>query len=299
MQDIAYNKVCFMLWFFLSILAAFSLATSDALTKRFFSHLSAYEMGLLRLTYTIPWLLGALFFIPWPRLDRIFFICLCIGLPLEGLAFYCYMKAIKVSPLSLCLPFLAFTPTFIILTGWLLLGETMSCAGILGIVLIVMGSYFLNLSHITKGYLEPFKAIFKERGSRLMLLMSFIYSMTSTIGKLGILHSNPYFFGVIYFITFTIFMVSFLPVVPGVKPGNLIRMPLQGLILGACVSVMILSHMVAISMVQAAYMISLKRTSVIFGVLYGAWWFKEEKIKERLTGAFIMIIGVFLIGWFG
>ncbi|MCD6571541.1 MAG: EamA family transporter [Deltaproteobacteria bacterium] len=288
-----------MSWFFLSILAAFSLATSDALTKRFFSHLSAYEMGLIRLTYTLPWLLGAIFFIPWSRPDKVFFICLSVGLPLEALAFYCYMKALKVSPLSLSLPFLAFTPIFIILTGWLLLGETTSYAGFFGIVLIVMGSYFLNLSRITRGYLEPFKAIFKERGSRLILLVSFIYSITSTLGKLAILHSNPYFFGVIYFTTFTLLMVSFLPVVPGAKPGNLIKMPLPGLILGATVALMIFSHMLAISMVQAAYMISIKRTSLIFGVLYGAWWFKEEKIKERLTGAFIMIVGVFLIGCFG
>ena len=57
--------------------------------------------------------------------------------------------------------------------------------------------------------------------------------------------------------------------------------------------------MLAISMTNVAYMISLKRTSLLFGVLYGALWFKEEKIAERLMGAIIMILGVFLIGWFG
>jgi drug/metabolite transporter (DMT)-like permease len=289
----------FMLWCFLSLLAAVSLATSDALTKKFFSHLSAYEMGLIRLTYALPWLLGALFFIPWTKPDTVFYICLACGLPLEALAFYCYMKAIKVSPLSMSLPFLAFTPIFVILTGRLLLGETINFAGFSGIVLIVAGSYFLNLSHIQTGILEPFKAVFKEPGSRLMLLVSFIYSITATVGKLGIIHSNPYVFAVIYFVVFTFLMVSFLPIVPGVNPRNLIRMPLHGLILGATVSLMIFSHMLAISQVQAAYMLSLKRTSFLFGVLYGAWWFKEEKIRERLTGAVIMILGVFLIGWFG
>jgi len=39
-------------WLFLAILAAFSLATADALTKKHFSRLSAYEMGITRLTYT-------------------------------------------------------------------------------------------------------------------------------------------------------------------------------------------------------------------------------------------------------
>jgi uncharacterized membrane protein len=71
------------------------------------------------------------------------------------------------------------------------------------------------------------------------------------------------------------------------------------MILGIIVAVSIFSHMLAISMTNVAYMISLKRTSLLFGVIYGAVLFKEEKIAERLTGAAIMITGVFLIGWFG
>lgn len=285
-----------MSWFFLSLTAAIALATSDALTKKFFSHLTAYEMGLIRLGYSLPWLVVALFFIPWPRLDRVYFTCLAVGLPLECVAFYCYMKAIKVSPLSLSLPFLAFTPVFVILTGWLVLGESVSPLGCAGIFLIVVGSYFLNLSHISSGILEPFRAIFREPGSRLMLLVSCIYSMTATVGKLGIIHSNPYFFGVSYFLLFTLLMTSFLPFTRQAQPSNLIRKPLHGLILGATVSLMIFSHMLAISRVEAAYMLSLKRTSLLFGVMYGALLFKEEKIRERLTGAVIMITGVFLIG---
>ncbi|MGZ3579303.1 MAG: hypothetical protein ACXU98_09815, partial [Syntrophales bacterium] len=53
-----------MSWFFLSLLAALSLATSDALTKRFFSNLPPLMMGIIRLGYALPWLLAALFFIP-------------------------------------------------------------------------------------------------------------------------------------------------------------------------------------------------------------------------------------------
>lgn len=288
-----------MMWLFLSLLAALSLATADALTKKYFSRLSAYEMGITRLAYTLPWLVIALFFIPYPALDRTFFICLAAGLPLEGLAFYSYMSAIRRSPLSLTLPFLAFTPAFIIVSGWLILGETLTYTGIAGILLIVTGSYFLNFSHVKTGILAPFRAIGTEPGSRLMLLVSFIYSLTSTIGKKAILHSNPYFFGVTYFILFTLFMLSLFPAVPNADRKALLHKPAAGMILGAFMALMIFSHMLAISMVQTAYMISVKRTSLIFGVLYGAWLFREEKIAERLAGAAVMMIGVFLIGWFG
>jgi hypothetical protein len=38
--------------------------------------------------------------------------------------------------------------------------------------------------------------------------------------------------------------------------------------------------------------------SLLFGILYGAWWFKETQIHERLFGAVIMLAGVFLIGFY-
>jgi uncharacterized membrane protein len=75
--------------------------------------------------------------------------------------------------------------------------------------------------------------------------------------------------------------------------------PSVGLLIGAIYAIMIFSHMLAISMVQAAYMISIKRMSLLFGVLYGAFLFKEDKIAERMTGAFIMVCGVLIIGFFG
>ncbi|MGZ3597680.1 MAG: EamA family transporter [Syntrophales bacterium] len=289
-----------MSWFFLSLLAALSLATSDALTKRFFSNLPPLMMGIIRLGYALPWLLAALFFIPWIIPDTTFWFCIAIGLPLEALAFYCYMNALKVSPLSLTVPFLAFTPGFIILTGWIILDEEISPGGFCGIILIIVGAYFLNLSKTTYGLLAPLVAIFREPGSRLMLLVSFLYAFTSTIGKLAIIHSNPYIFGITYDAALAVLLTLFLPVAANAEPvRNLIRRPIIGLILGALVATTIFSQMLAISMMNVACMISLKRTSLLFGVLYGALWFKEKNIAERLTGAIIMITGVFLIGLFG
>lgn len=286
-------------WLFLAVLAAFSLATADALTKKHFSRLSAYEMGITRLTYTLPWLVIALFFIPWPCLDRTFFLAFGAALPLEVLAFLCYMRAIKISPLSLTLPFLAFTPVFIILTGRLILGETVTGLGIAGILCIVAGAYSLNLSQARTGVLEPFRAIFREPGSVLMLLVSFIYSITSTLGKLAVLHSNPYFFGVSYYMLLALLMLSFLSLAKNARAENLLKNPRAGLMVGAFMAIMVISHMLAISLVEAAYMIAVKRTSLLFGVLYGAWLFREAKITERLAGALIMMVGVLIIGWYG
>jgi drug/metabolite transporter (DMT)-like permease len=287
-----------MIWFPLSLMAAFCLATVDAMMKRFFSDQSPYEMAMIRLLYTLPWLAGSLFFIPMARPDNMYFIAVASAAPLEICATYCYMKAIKLSPLSLTLPFLAFTPAFIIITGWILLGEKLGLPGIAGISLIVAGAYCLNISSLSQGLFSPVRAVFREPGSRLMLLVSFIYSFTSVLGKIGVLHSNPYFFASTYFIILTTLMACLIPFMGRISFKRHRGFHMQGAAVGAAYALMVFSHMLAISKVEAAYMVSVKRMSLLFGILYGAWWFREKRIGERLLGAIIMLAGVFVIGFF-
>lgn len=285
-----------MTWLVLSLAAAVSSATADALLKWRLGYLSPYEMGAVRVGYALPWLAPVLFFIPWPRVDHVFYAVIACGLPLEIIGLTCAMKAIKVSPLSLTLPFLAFTPAFLILSGWAILGERLSLQGVLGIALIVAGSYTLHISKAKNGLSAPLRAIAREPGSRLMLLVSMIYAVTSALGKVGVLHSSPAFFGIVYFSCLSVLMLLLMPLVPGARVASLVSKPLSGLAVGAVFGFMVLSHMTAISLVQAAYMIAVKRTSLLFGVLYGAFLFREEDIGERLLGAAVMVCGVFVIG---
>ncbi len=286
-----------MAWLILALTAALSSAVNDTLSKKYFSDLTAFEMGLMRLLYALPYLLAGLVFVPRPRLDPTFWTCLAVGLPLEVTALVCYMRAIKVSPLSLTLPFLAFTPAFVILTGYVLLDVVLTLQGIAGIGLVVAGSYLLNLSHARGQWLAPFQAIFREQGSWLMLLTGFIYSFTSTLGKVGILHSSPPFFAVVYFLSVLALMLLVFPSVAGARVRNLVSRPFPALAAGLAAGVMVFSHTLAISLVEAAYMLSVKRTSLIFGVLLGALVFRETRIRERLLGTSVMLAGVFLIAF--
>ena len=287
-----------MLWFFMALVAAGGSAASDTLTKKFFSDFHSFEMGLIRLVYAAPFLLAGFLLVPRPPLDTTFWLCVGVNLPLETAALLCYMRAIKVSPLSLTIPFLAFTPAFVILTGRLFLGEVLNPPGLLGIGLVVTGSYVLNLSQARSRWFAPIAAVFREQGSWLMLITGFLFSFTATLGKVGILHSSPPFFAVTYFSCLLFLMLLLAPFIPGVRFRNLIARPLPALACGVAAGVMIFSHYLAISLVEAAYMLSVKRMNLLFGVILGALVFHETRIRERLTGALIMIAGVFLIGLF-
>ena len=285
-----------MNWLPIALATALLTATSDALTKAYLKPLGTIKMAIGRVIAPIFFLAPLLFYTGFPHLDSTFWKTLLLLLPLETAALLLYMKALRVSPLSLTLPFLAFTPAFMILTGALILGEHLKAAGIAGIMLIVSGSYTLYLPSLRHGLTEPIRAMFREQGSILMLAVAFIYSITSVLGKLAIQHSNPTFFASFYFIIHGVFATCVLALIFRTNPKEVLeRCPKGVLLVGLAQSAMVISHMWAISLAPAAYMIAVKRTSVLFGVLIGCLFFKEPGLGFRLLGAALMVAGVFLI----
>jgi drug/metabolite transporter (DMT)-like permease len=106
-------------------------------------------------------------------------------------------------------------------------------------------------------------------------------------------------FGAVYFNLFALLLVCAAPLSRSTRARSILGRPLAGLLLGGLSAVMIFSHFAAIARIDAAYMIAVKRTSLLFGVLYGGLWFREEHIAERLLGAALMLAGVLLIAWLG
>ena len=283
------------MWVIYSLLTAFLFATSDALTKHALASRDEYLVAWARLLFSLPVLFICLMFIEMPSLDRTFWLATLCALPLEISAIILYTKALKISPISLSVPFLALTPIFLIFTSYLVLGEKVSLGGGVGIFLIAAGSYSLNLHKARYRLTAPIKAIFREKGSVLMIIVALIYSVTSSLGKMAIEHSSPIFFGSFYFILITFF---FTPIALIKKKGKIVFtkrdiIPLASI--GITYSLMIVTHMLAISLTKVAYMISIKRSSLLFSIFYGYLLFKEEKISERVLGGIILFTGFVLI----
>jgi drug/metabolite transporter (DMT)-like permease len=256
-----------------------------------------YLIAWLRLLFSLPLLITSLFFIPFPPLDSRFYRAFLTALPLEIIAIILYMKALKVSPLSLTLPFLSLTPVFLIIVSYIILGEKISVIGALGVLFIAIGGYTLNLKEFKKGIFEPFVAIKKEKGSIFMIIVALIYSFTSSLGKEAIEHSSPVFFGVSYYV---VLFIALTPVVlyKSMKDPWMIGSngAVRATILpGILDSVMCITHMIAMSLTKVAYMISVKRLSLLIGIFYGYLFFKESGIRERLLGTVLMLTGFVLI----
>ena len=288
-----------MLWFTLSLASAFLMASNAAYLKKFFSDVSPWEMGVIPFFYSSPLCLAALLVVDAPPLLDGFFPALAWVLPVSGIAFLLHFRAVHLSPLSLTMPFLGFTPVFVIVTGNLLLGESINTPGTIGILIVVAGGYVLNLGSAKYGLLGPIRAIFKEPGSALMLLVAALYGLTAVGGKVLILNSSPLFGPLLMFALVGPLFVIVLTGARKISLKTVTRKPILGLGAGVILFLEILCHNFAISMIAAAYMVTIKRMAGIFSVLYGRFLFGERDILFRLIGTLTMTAGAAIIAFLG
>lgn len=296
-------------WFALALICAFALASADAATKAWLSDYSAAELTLVRFTLTgvllTPLLLGMP---PLTDLPLAFWGWIAAMLPLELAAMLLYMTAIRDHPLSQTLPYLAFTPVLVMLTAFLVLGERVTPTGAAGVCLTVCGTWLLNVRHARpddwRSWGEPLRAVFYQPGSRMMLAVALIYALTSTMGKAAMGYLGPHHFGALYFallglaalalfgLTRPVRVLRALGHRPGGGTGRRFAAVLAVVGLNA---LMVYTHFLALQRVEVAYMISVKRSSLLFGILYGALLFGEPGLRTQLPAGVLMLAGVVLI----
>lgn len=284
-----------MIYLGFAFLTALFESLKDLTGKFGLKQLDEFFISWAMMAFALPILLPLLYFIEIPDLNSSFYRALFFGGILNGVSLLLYMRAIKRSALSITIPMITFTPLFLLATSPIMLGEFPSVIGIFGVLLIVFGSYMLNIKRRGKGFFEPFRALLEEPGPRLMLLVAFIWSITSNIDKIGVQNSSPIFWSVSMtcFLAVALFPLMMIYSKPTSKTMN---GQLKYLIpLGLFNALTFIAQMIAINVILVAYVISIKRGSAILSVLWGHLFFREEGLRERLTGVIIMVAGVMLI----
>lgn len=286
------------MWVFLALITALFTSFKDVCGRIALGKSDHYIVAWAWTACSLPFLLVYVLIDGVPEIGPNFWFAALGSTIILSIAAVLFFRAIKVSDLSIAVPMLAFTPAFLLITSPLMIKEFPEPVGILGIFLIVAGSYVLNFSKRDQGFWEPFRCLLKNEGSRLMLYVSMLYSVGANFDKIGVLNSSPGMW--IFSLNFFVSIVLSVVVVIFVKnPVRSISRSWRVLILmGLFTSIALVCQMYAIRLTIVPYVIALKRTSVVMTALFGLFLFKERGFGERFVGVALMVFGVFIISFF-
>lgn len=282
-------------WLIFASLTAVFASLRDLTSKGGLKGVDEYIVTWASRFFSLPLFLPLLFFNERPPLGDRFIPVLLITVGIQIAANLLYFRALKVSDLSLSIPLISFTPLFLLITSPLIVGEIPTLWDTAGIVLIVCGSYLLNLKDQQHGYFAPFKALVKEKGPKLMLIVALLWSILANLNKVGVQNSSPLFWAGIDSVTLA---PTFLVIMLFKSQSNLkqITQNLKFLIpLGLSQGLTLLCVVKAVELTLVAHVVAVKRVSILLSAFAGHLLFKEPGIRERMMGAIIMFIGVTIV----
>ena len=234
-------------------------------------------------------------FIHWPVLPRQFWIYSILGGIVGALGNGFLVKALQYGDLSILGPINSYKSVVGIMVGIILLGEIPNLWGILGIALIIYGSYFV-LDTTTERFSL---ALLKKRDIQYRLWAMILTAIEAVFVKKVILASSTTIafmswccFGAVF--SFVLLFIYRREINKEVKIiGNRHIGKFAALIV--CIGTMQLTTNYTFEHLAVGYSLSLFQLSTIVNVLLGYRFFKELDIRKKLIGSAIMIIGSIVI----
>ncbi len=215
-----------------------------------------------------------------------------LSLPVEMLNSHFYVKAFQVSPQSLVGPLFSLSLIFLMPLSYFFLGEVPSTLGIIGVVLVVLGTFFLGWDVKDPGFRASLKTIFKQKGAFFMILAGLGGAFAVTFSKFSFRYVSPLEFA--FFITVALAII-YTPLALRRGISIIKKEPLELGLMNVAYGVGQSLHYIGLSLLPAAYYISVKRSSILFDVLFGKFKYHETHFVPRLIGSLIMISGLVLV----
>ena len=305
-----------MYWAVLAGIGACTNAAYFILNKKFLERANPYQLAASGFIAGGLFLLILSFLRGIPVIGPGFYGAVLVSAGTNVLCTVLIFRALSSSDISLSIPMLSFTPLFLVGTAALVLGEIPSGAGVLGIFIIVAGSYILNTAEGHERITDPFRAMVSHPAVLGMLIVAFLYSISINFDKIVLLNTDPYFgigvdclliglsFAVIALLEWRgMLPASLSPPAPArpegneeaVTPASWAYLIGAGIVTGTLVTIESVSINSAFLLQIVPYVMAIKRMSIILVVLYGTLIFREKEITRRIAGAGLMVAGAALL----
>lgn len=290
-----------MNWFILAFISALFSAASAISEKKALFSINALDFSFIVSLVTLIFSIPFFFSVQFAELTTISLTILFFKTILAAAAFLCVMLSIKNLEISEALPLLALAPGLVAIGGIILINDNLSSAEWFGIFLMVAGAYLLELRKGSSNLFSPFKAMISFSKYAYVLIALILFTVTSLLDRILLKEYNlsPYafmafqqlFYALIFFV---IVLAKRRSIVQQFKS---IDKKIFYLVIAISIFTVIYRYtqIEATKLAPAALVLSVKRLSVLFAVIYGGKLFKEENLYIRIASVIIILIGTTLL----
>lgn len=213
------------------------------------------------------------------------------------------VKALSISDLSLLGPVNSYKAVVSLVVGIFLVHEIPSVIGLLGVVLIMFGSYFIADNKKSGIVSASILHLFYDRGVQLRIAALILSATEAVFLKKALTFSRPLpTFGVWCIVGFIISGLA-APIymrskfIESLKEFSKKKTSYINLFIST--GLMQLSTLLVFEKMQVSYALSLFQISTLLSVFLGYRYFQEKNIKRRLAGSLFMVVGSVLIIVYG
>jgi O-acetylserine/cysteine efflux transporter len=234
-----------------------------------------------------------------PRIDGLFVVALLVSAILNWGATILSTRALAQADASLVSPLLTFNPAFTLGVAWLILGERPGIREALGVAVILVGAYLLDIEGISGDALAPLRALVRRPGTMLAVVASALWGVTTVLEKVAIEHATPPS-GPLVALAGT--LITVLLLTPGAVAARkdsgkrgLMTHPraLGGAIIIAGIAPLFGFSAIALGFV--GYVTALFKLSAVLTLLWARLVLHEGSLHQRLVGTAVMLIGGALV----
>jgi len=179
------------------------------------------------------------------------------------------------------------------------LGEQVSSTGIVGILLVAVGVYTIGMNRLSLAELtRPMRAVRSDLATRFALLTLVMVAAYSLADKIAVIEMHPVVFAYLYpWVSMALFSLYL---------GNTKRLSKEvirewafnktGILICGVLSIFgYFFILAAFTLERVSYIVGLRQLSIVFAVLLGGHFLKEENRLVRIVSSAVIFLGAYLI----
>lgn len=288
------------MWFWLSLGSAAFGAIDIALNKKVLHKVSPATLNWSLYVLSLPVLLILALREGIPAINSMFWISVFGSAITFALGKNIIYAALKNGLISKIIPLTSFSNIFNYVLALLFLGENIRFLPVLGLFLIVIGSYILNVDQAKEDIFKPFKILFASKSALIFMGALILTSATAIFDKEGILNTSPQgplFVLLVEDILLSILFTFYLFYKEKTTWVNQLKGSFGLLFVNSYV-LLIIAYLVfqAYSINgPVALVLGIKRLQIFFALVLGYLFFKDKPAKHAWIATAIMILGTILI----